>query len=382
MIRLDYPERFQRRLNAGATAGGASMKTFRSLSRQTRRQKAGFEAGEIDSLQATTWRRALVLAVGLTAGVAVSGAQAAQTLVLGHGAAPGNPRSLAAEHMADLVEQYSEGDLTLRIQGSEQLGSDVQMLQQTQSGAIGLTANSQGSLASIVPKANVFGLPFLFDSPQAAWEVVDGPVGDEVEAQAEERGLKVLAWWDNGLRQFTNNVRPIEKPADLAGLKMRTSQDAVTIDTLGELGANPTPMAFGELYVALKQGTVDGQENPVVNIMSSHLDEVQQYLSLSDYRYETTPVVIGMPTWQRLPEKDREALQRAAQESAEFQRQTLIEQTDELLAQIRESGAMEVNNVDAAAFREATQPVLDTWQEKLGDIVEHARQAADEANAL
>lgn len=357
------------------------MKTFHSIVRKIRCQKTRAKVGVNESLPATAWRRALIVAVGLAAGVAVSSAQAAQTLVLGHGAAPGNPRALAADHMADLVEQYSDGDLLLRIQGSEQLGSDVQMLQQTQSGAIGLTANSQGALASIVPKANVFGLPFLFDSPQAAWEVVDGPVGDEVAAQAEERGLKVLAWWDNGLRQFTNNVRPIESPKDLSGLKMRTSQDAVTIDTLGELGANPTPMAFGELYVALKQGTVDGQENPVVNIMSSHLDEVQQYLSLSDYRYETTPVVIGMPTWQRLPEKDREALQRAAQESAKFQRQTLIEQTDELLAQIRKSGAMEINNVDAAAFREATQPVLAAWQERLGDIVERARQAAEDANA-
>ncbi|RKR03274.1 tripartite ATP-independent transporter DctP family solute receptor [Kushneria sinocarnis] len=300
--------------------------------------------------------------------------------MLGHGAAEGNPRSLAAERMAELVDKYSDGELELRIQGSEQLGSDVQMLQQVQSGAIGLTANSQGALATIVPKANVFGLPFLFDSPQAAWQVADGPIGDEVEEQAEQRGLKVLAWWSNGMRQFTNNVRPIEEPQDLEGLKMRTSQDAVTIDTLSTLGANPTPMAFGELYVALKQGMVDGQENPVVNIMSSNLDEVQQYLSLSDYRYETTPVVIGMPTWQRLSEENRQALQKAARETTDFQRQTLIDQTDELLAQIRENGVMEVNSVDTAAFREATRPVYDTWQEKLGEIVPRAREAAEQAN--
>ncbi|WP_456268446.1 TRAP transporter substrate-binding protein [Kushneria sp. AK178] len=325
------------------------------------------------------FKTALILGAGLAA-AAVGGVVQAQTLVLGHGAASGNPRSLAADRMAELASQYSDGDLELRVQGSEQLGSDVQMLQQTQSGAIGLTANSQGSLASIVPKANVFGLPFLFDSPQAAWEVADGPIGDEVAEQAEQRGLKVLAWWDNGLRQFTNNVRPIKSPEDIKGLKIRTSQDAVTIDILSTLGANPTPMAFGELYVALKQGTVDGQENPVVNIMSSHLEEVQQYLSLSDYRYETTPVVIGMPTWQRLSEENRQALQQAAREAGDFQRQTLIEQTDDLLSQLRDSGAMEINTVDTDAFREATRPVYDIWQDKLGDIVERARKAADEAN--
>lgn len=324
-------------------------------------------------------KTALALSVGLAA-AAMVGAVQAQTLVLGHGAAPGNPRSLAADRMAELASKYSDGDLELRIQGSEQLGSDVQMLQQTQSGAIGLTANSQGALASIVPKANVFGLPFLFDSPQAAWQVADGPIGDEVAEQAQQRGLKVLAWWDNGLRQFTNNVRPIESPQDLKGLKMRTSQDAVTIDTLRTLGANPTPMAFGELYVALKQGTVDGQENPVVNIMSSHLEEVQKYLSLSDYRYETTPVVIGMPTWQRLSEKDQKALERAAHEAGDFQRRTLIDQTDELLEKLRSNGAMEINTVDTAAFREATKPVYDIWQDKLGDIVERTRQAAEKAN--
>ncbi|OHV09180.1 hypothetical protein BH688_11220 [Kushneria phosphatilytica] len=325
-------------------------------------------------------RKGVALAVGLSLGVLASGAQAGQTLVFGHGAAEGNPRSLAAERMAELVDKYSNGDLELRIQGAEQLGSDVQMLQQVQSGAIGLTANSQGALATIVPKANVFGLPFLFDSPQAAWQVADGPIGDEVKEQAEQRGLKVLAWWSNGMRQFTNNVRPIQAPGDLEGLKMRTSQDAVTIDTLRTLGANPTPMAFGELYVALKQGTVDGQENPVVNIMSSHLDEVQKYLSLSDYRYETTPVVIGLPTWQRLSEENRQALAKAARETTAFQRQTLLDQTDELLKKIRENGAMKVNTVDTEAFRKATRPVYDTWQEKLGGIVNRAQKAAQDAN--
>lgn len=321
----------------------------------------------------------LALGAGLVA-VALPPRALAQTLVLGHGAAPGNPRSLAAERMAELVAQYSEGALELRIQGAEQLGSDVQMLRQTQSGAVGLTANSQGALASIVPKANVFGLPFLFDSPQAAWQVVDGPVGDEVAEQAEARGLKVLAWWDNGLRQFTNNVRPIETPADMAGLRMRTSQDAVTIDTLRTLGANPTPMAFGELYVALRQGTVDGQENPVVNIISSHLEEVQRYLSLSDYRYETTPVVIGLPTWQGLSDESRRALARAAGEAGDFQRRTLIEQTGELLEALRESGAMTIDRVDTDAFREATRPVYDIWQERLGAIVPRALEAAEAAN--
>ncbi|WP_456268447.1 TRAP transporter substrate-binding protein [Kushneria sp. AK178] len=325
------------------------------------------------------FRTALILGAGLAA-AAVGGIVQAQTLVLGHGAAPGNPRSLAADHMAELVNEYSNGELKLNIQGSEQLGSDLQMLQQVQSGALGLSANSQGALGNIVPKANVFGLPFLFDSPEAAWELVDGEIGDEVAEQAEQRGLKVLAWWDNGMRQFTNNVRPIETPADMKGLKIRAPQDAVIIDTLRALGANPTPMAFGELYVALKQGTVDGQENPVVNIVSSHLDEVQQYLSMSDYMYQVAPVVIGMSTWQRLSKEDQQVILKAAEESTDFQRQTLVNQTEELLEQLRSDNAIAINDVDTQAFRAATGPVDAAWEKKLGDLVSRTRQAAEKAN--
>lgn len=307
-------------------------------------------------------------------------AVSAQTLVLGHGAAPGNPRTLAVEKMASLTKQYSDGELTLQTQGSEQLGSDLQMLQQLQTGALDLSANSQGALATMVPKANVFGLPFLFDSPEAAWQVVDGPIGDEVAKQAEKRGLKILAWWSNGFRQFTNNVRPIKLPEDMQGLKIRAPEDAMTISILKQLGANPTPMAFGELYVALKQGTVDGQENPLVNIVSSHLDEVQKYLSMADYKYEVTPVVIGLSTWNKLSEEEQQALSKAATEARAYERQTLVKQSKELLDQLKQEQGIKVNSVDTSAFREATQPVYTQWQDKLGDIVTQAQKAAQKAN--
>lgn len=324
------------------------------------------------------------LAIVLTAGFFLIGAstavQAAQTLVFGHGAAPGNPRSIAAKHMAKLVQKYSDGDLKLQIQGSEQLGSDLQMLQQAQSGAIAITANSQGPLATIVPEVSVFGLPMLFDSPQAAWKVVDGPIGEEVKKKASQRGLKVLAFWGNGMREITNNVRPIKKPQDMNGLKIRTPQDALTIATMKALGANPTPMAFGELYVALKQGTVDGQENPIVNIMSSNLDEVQKYLTMANYRYEVTPVIVGMPTWQRLSKKDQNALLKAAQQSKSFERQLLVKKTKQYLQQIRKNNLMQINQIDRSAFRKAIQPVYTQWQNKLGDIAQRAEKAAAKAN--
>jgi len=319
-------------------------------------------------------------AIGAAFGTATLQAVAAQELVMGHGAAPGNPRSLAADKMASLVEQYSDGELQIQVQGSEQLGSDLQMLQQLQTGALGLSANSQGAMANIVPQANVFGLPFLFDSPQAAWEVVDGPIGDKVAEAAEKRGMKVLSWWSNGFRQITNNVRPIQQPEDMQGLKIRTPEDAMTISIIEELGASPTPMAFGELYVALKQGTVDGQENPLVNIISSNLDEVQKYLAMVDYQYQVTPVLIGMSTWQRLSEEERSALLKAAKEAQDYQRGLMLTQGDDLLKEIKEEGSMAVSEVDKAAFRKAVKPVYDQWQEELGGIVTDAQKAAQQAN--
>jgi tripartite ATP-independent transporter DctP family solute receptor len=282
--------------------------------------------------------------------------------------------------MASLAQEYSDGEISIQIQGSEQLGSDVQMIQQLQSGALGLTANSQGAMANFVPQANVFGLPFLFESPEAAWEVVDGPVGDKVAEIAEQRGLKVLAWWDNGFRQITNNRRAIESPEDLRGLRIRTPEDAMTISILERLGASPTPLAFGELYVALRQGAVDGQENPLVNIIASNLDEVQDHLAMVDYQYQTTPVLVGIMTWQRLSENAQEALLKSAEEARDYQRELMVAQNDELLEKIQEEGSMQVSFVDTVEFRELTAPVYEHWQGRLGDIVAEAQEAAERAN--
>lgn len=330
-------------------------------------------------MKLTQVAKAILLTAAL--GLAAMPVMAAQTLVLGHGAAPGNPRSLAADHFAKLVHKYTDGGITIQVQGSEQLGSDVQMLQQVQTSALALSANSQGPLATIVPEANVFGLPFLFSCPAAAWKVTNGPIGEQVAKKAAKRGIKVLDWWSNGMRDITNNVRPINEPKDVKGLDIRTPKDAVTIGIFKALNANPTPLAFGELYVALQQGTVDGQENPLVNIWSSKLYEVQKYLSLTGHKYETTPFVISMRVWNRLLPKQQDALSRAAKKAGKFERQDMVSQTKELIPKLKKAG-MKVNKVDKSAFRKATQPVYDEWKEKLGSIVPQIADAAHKANAL
>ena len=301
-----------------------------------------------------------------------------RNLILGHGAAPGNPRTLAADMFAKSVAEGSKGQLTIQIQGSEQLGSDVEMLQSAKLGTLDITANSQGPLSNMVPEAAIFGLPFLFSSPQEVWKILDGPIGDKVAALVDKQGMKLLAWWDNGIRHITNNQRPIKEPADLKGLKIRTPQDPITIDIFKALGANPTPIAFGELYLALRQGTVDGQENPLVNIWSAKLHEVQKYVSLSGHKYESTPFIVSMKTWNSLSPEHQQLLQRSAKQAGDFQRNELVRQTDELLIKFKDL-KLQINTPNQAPFREATKSVYETWQKKIGDIVVEIQKAAASA---
>lgn len=302
-----------------------------------------------------------------------AGGGESQTLLLGHGADPGNPRTIAADSFAEAVEEGTEGRITVQVQGSEQLGSDAEMLQAVRQGTLHLTANSQGPLSSTVPEVALIGLPFLFDSPEDAHEVLDGEMGEQFAAAAEEQGFKVLAWWDNGIRHITNSKRAINSPEDLAGLKIRTPEDPMTVDIFEALDANPTPLAFGELYLALRQGTVDGQENPLTNINSAKLFEVQEHLALTGHKYESTPFIIGADVWESLSSEDQEVIQQAAEDARDEQRELMAEQEAELHDELGEQ--MEITEPDKEAFREATSSVYDKWAADYPELVEQLRNS-------
>ncbi|NHA68265.1 DctP family TRAP transporter solute-binding subunit [Phycicoccus flavus] len=303
-----------------------------------------------------------------------TGADESRSWILGHGAAPGNPRTIAADQFAKAVSEGSAGRLTVQVQGSEQLGSDAQMLQSVKTGTLAFSANSQGPLSADVPQVGLIGLPFLFDEPGQAYEVLDGEVGDQLAAEAEKKGFKVLAWWDNGIRDITNNARPINSPADVEGLKIRTPEDPMTVDIFSALGANPTPLAFGELYLALRQGTVDGQENPLTNIASAKLDEVQKYLALTGHKYEATPFVMNLGEWEKLSDADQQVVLQAAEDARDAQRTMNDEQNAQLRQELANS--MTVTEPDKEAFREATKGVYDKYGQQFPDLVKALQDAA------
>ena len=251
---------------------------------------------------------------------AVLRAQGQVRLTLGHGTAPGNPRSVAADRMAAQLRERSNGRIEMRVAGSAQLGDDLAMLTGMRTGTLDMSVNSQGPISSVVPELAAFGLPFLFSTNQAAYRVIDGPIGQEIARKLEAVGLISLGWWDNGIRHITNSKRPITRPEDLHGLKIRTPADPATIDTFQALGAATQQINFSELYVALQQGVVDGQENPLANIHSAKLHEVNRFISLTGHKWECNPVLASRIAWGRLNEADRSLISEVVREATEHNR--------------------------------------------------------------
>ncbi len=297
-------------------------------------------------------------------------AEAGVSLTLGHGAAPGNPRTIAAEAFGKMVAERTGGNVTIKIAPAEQLGGDVAMLTSLRTGALDLTANSQGPAAGLVPEIAALGLPFLFADNVAAIKVLNGPIGEELSKKLAAVGMLPLDWWDNGIRHITNSKRPISLPADLKGLKIRTPADPMTVDIFQALGAATQQIAFGELYIALQQGVVDGQENPLANISSAKLHEVNKYISLLGHKWECTPFLMSQIAVRKVKPSELEVIKAAAKEAGVLQRQLMIDTDGKLLAAYKANPNVAVNQADRAAFQAATASVVEKWKAKpFGDFV-------------
>ncbi|MBQ0932285.1 TRAP transporter substrate-binding protein [Ideonella sp. 4Y16] len=307
----------------------------------------------------STFLRSLLATAALMRAV---GAQAqAVKLTLGHGAAIGNPRHEAAVKFAEVLKAKTAGRIEVQVAPAAQLGDDAAMVTALRTGALDLSANSQGAVANAVPEYAAFGMPFLFSSPAAAFKVLDGALGKELADKSAEKGLVLLGTWDNGIRQMTNSKRPITKVEDMKGLKMRVPPDATLVDIMKALGAESQQIKFAELYVALQQGVVDGQENPLVNIHASKLYEVQKYLALTNHQFQMTPFLMSKRSWDRLSEADRKAVQEAAAEATALQRKLSAEADEKLLADLKAKG-VQVSTPDKAAFAKATAEVTAKWE--------------------
>lgn len=314
---------------------------------------------------------AATAALALLASVPAS----ALELTFGHGLGPGSPRYEGAEKFKELVEARTDGRITIVHAPQATVGDDTEMLTALQLGTLAFTANGQGPVSNIVPEFAALGLPFLFDDLPSAWRVLDGPVGAELTEKAAEKGLVMLAYWDNGIRYISNNLRPIQKPEDLRGMNLRTPPAPIMVDLFKALGANPQPLAFSEVYLALEQGVFDGQENPASTIYTAKFYEVQKYVSKTGHAYEAAPVIASKVIWDTLSPEDQDIIRQAALDAGKYERDLTLNSDDMFLEKLSEEG-VEVNDVDKEPFREATAPVYNKWRAELGDFVTRLHEAA------
>lgn len=280
-----------------------------------------------------------------------------------------HPEGIGLKKFAELVEQKSGGKMKVQAFFAATLGDDKKMTEALQAGMQEVTIPSTSPLVSDIKEYGIFDFPFLFQKEEEADAVLDGPLGQKLLDKLPEHGLIGLGYWENGFRNLTNSKQPVAKAEDFAGLKIRTMQNPIHLEAFKALGANPTPMAFSEVFTALESKTVDGQENPLPTIKSNKFNEVQDYLSLTKHVYTPFVFLVSKKFWDGLSPEEQKIMKEAAQEAGKFQRQTNRDAMGKALEELKAAG-MKVNEVtpeDAAKMQETIKPVLDKFSKEIGE---------------
>jgi TRAP-type transport system periplasmic protein len=280
-----------------------------------------------------------------------------------------HPQGQGAKKFADVVEQKSGGKIKVRLFPSGQLGGDLQTVSALQGGTIDLTVLNAGLLVGQVKEFGLFDLPFLFESGKEADAVVDGPFGRKLADLLPAKNLMSLGYWELGFRNLTNSRRPVTKLEEIQGLKVRVVQSPLYIDLFNTLGANAVPLPFPELYTALEQKTVDGQENPVTLINTSKFYEVQKHLTLTRHTYNPQIVIFSKRVWDRLDAEEKKLIEDAAQEARTFQREFSREQETKALEAVKAAGmqVVELPAAEVTRIREKVQPVTKKFSEGVNE---------------
>nr|WP_299241669.1 TRAP transporter substrate-binding protein [uncultured Halomonas sp.] len=306
---------------------------------------------------------------------AVSATAAEIEIKFGHVGGPGSLFEKSANEFVRLANERLEGQANVAAYGSSQLGTDSQMLNKLKLGTLDLALPSS-IMSSVAPEFSLFEMPYLIEDRDHMRRVRDDFLRDTLYEAAESKNYKIIGIWENGFRQITNNVRPINVPADLEGIKLRTPNGVWRVEMFKSYGANPAPMALSEAFVALQTGAMDGQENPLVQIYSQRFQEVQDYLSLSNHVYTPAYVLAGA-SWNRLPEEVRKVLVETAEEVESYALEQGAELDDSLLAEFEEAG-MKINKVNTKAFVEGSTGIY----EKFGNEVEGGKEMIEKVDAL
>ncbi|MGF1525293.1 MAG: TRAP transporter substrate-binding protein [Candidatus Competibacterales bacterium] len=288
---------------------------------------------------------------------------AAETLTFGIGGTPQSLQGRTAQEFTDRLQQRLGDDYNVELYLSGQIGDERELVQKLRLGTVDLALVSS-IMSSLVDEFALFDLPFLVADREHLKRIDAEIVKGELAAAAEARGLHIVSTWENGFRQITNSARPIVTPKDLEGIKLRTPQSDWRVMMFRTWGANPTPMAFSEVFVALQTGVIDGQENPMTNIYGAKFNEVQTYLSLTNHVYSPIWLTAGAGRWQQLPPELRTAIEEVAAELQDWALARGAEADAELVDKLQQGG-MTVTRAERQAFVDASAPVYKAYAEQV-----------------
>lgn len=299
----------------------------------------------------------------------------ALTLKFGHVGKPGSLFEASVNEFAKCSNEALAGKAEIQTFGSSQLGKDKELLQKLKLGQIDFSLPSS-VMSSVSDEFGVFEMPYIIKD-RDHMKRVQAELGDTFQKAANAKGYRIIGYFENGFRHITNNTRAIEKPADLAGVKLRTPKGAWRVKMFKLYGANPTPMAFSEVFTALQTGVIDGQENPYAQIASAKFQEVQKYLSITGHVYTPAYILVSDKNYAKLPGDVQSGLEKCATESQAFVYETAARLETELLDVIKAAGVA-VNNADNAAFIEASKPIYDEF----ASTVEGGKELVEKVQSL
>ncbi|HEV2131421.1 MAG TPA: TRAP transporter substrate-binding protein [Longimicrobiaceae bacterium] len=297
--------------------------------------------------------------------VAVSGClpeEEATVIKLGHGLDPSHPVHEGMVYMAERVAELSGGEMRIDIYPSQQLCTERECMELLQIGSLGMTKVSAAVMENFAPSFQVLNLPYVFRDEEHRFRVLDGEIGEELLREGESKRLLGLGFYDAGSRSFYTKTRPIETPADLAGMKIRVQESTTAMRMISALGGSPTPIAFGELYTALQQGVVDGAENNPPSFLTSRHYEVAPYYTLDEHTAVPDVLVISTVIWNRLTPQEQQWLRQAASESEMVQRELWREATEEALRTVEAAGVT-IIRPDKEQFAQQVQPMIESYRD-------------------
>jgi tripartite ATP-independent transporter DctP family solute receptor len=291
-------------------------------------------------------------------------------LKLAHGLDPSHPVHKAMVFMADRCKEISNGELSIEIYPSGQLGSEQQCVELLQIGSLAMTKVSAAVMESFTEDFKVLGLPYIFRSKEHSFKVLDGEIGKELLLSTEPFWIRGLCFYDAGSRSFYTIDTPINRPDDLKGLKIRVMKSMTAMEMVKAQGGSPTPISWGELYTALQSGVVDGAENNPPSFYTSHHYEVCKYYSLNEHTMVPDVLIISLKVWKKLSEQEKKWLQQAADESVPVERKLWAESEKESLEKVQQAGVT-IIYPDKKPFADKVVPLLDSYRDnkKLYDLI-------------